>query len=76
METKTLAKVPAATHPETQPGHVPRFQIYRQSRAGSFMAELKTDSPTAAVEMFAIMSPAFDGGEIVFGTTGSAGFLR
>ncbi len=28
------------------------------------MAELKTDSPTEAVEMFAIMSPAFDGGEI------------
>lgn len=28
------------------------------------MPELKTDSPTEAVEMFAIMSPAFDGGEI------------
>lgn len=64
MKTKTLATVPAATHPETQPVHVPRFQIYRQSRAGNFMAELKTDSPTEAVEMFAIMSPAFDGGEI------------
>lgn len=64
MKTKTLATVPAATHPETQPVHVPRFQIFRQSRAGNFMAELKTDSPTEAVEMFAIMSPAFDGGEI------------
>ena len=64
MKSNTLATVPAAIHPETQPVHVPRFQIYRQSRAGNFMAELKTDSPTEAVEMFAIMSPAFDGGEI------------
>jgi hypothetical protein len=28
------------------------------------MAELKSDSPTEAVEIFAITSPAFDGGEI------------
>lgn len=64
MKTKMLAKVPAATHPEIQPIHVPRFQIYRQSRIGHIMAELKTDSPTEALEMFAIISPAFDGGAI------------
>lgn len=64
MKTKTLAPQPAASRHETQPAHAPRYQIYRQGRAGNFMAELKTDSPTEAVEMFAIMSPAFDGGEI------------
>ena len=38
--------------------------MFRQARAGNFMAEFKTDSATQAVEMFAIMAPAFDGGEI------------
>lgn len=64
MKTKTLAPQLAAPHPETHLAHAPRYQIYRQGRAGNFMAELKTDSPMEAVEMFAIMSPAFDGGEI------------
>ncbi len=44
--------------------HASRYQIFRQARAGNFMAEFKTDSATQAVEMFAIMAPAFDGGEI------------
>lgn len=64
MKTKTLAPQPAGAAHENQPAHAPRYQIYRQGKAGNFMAELKTDSPTEAVEMFAIMSPAFDGGEI------------
>ena len=42
----------------------PRYQIYRQARAGNFMPEFKTDSPVEAVEMFALMAPAFDGGAI------------
>ena len=44
--------------------HASRYQIFRQARAGNFMAEFKTDSAAQAVEMFAIMAPAFDGGEI------------
>ncbi len=64
MKTKTLAPLPASSVHENQPADAPRYQIFRQGRAGNFMAELKTDSPTEAVEMFAIMSPAFDGGEI------------
>lgn len=44
--------------------HAPRYQIFRQARAGNYMAEVKTDSPTEAVAMFAIMSPAYDGGDI------------
>lgn len=44
--------------------HTSRYQIYRQARAGNYMLEVKTDSPTEAVAMFAIMSPAYDGGDI------------
>ena len=44
--------------------HEPRYQIFRQARAGNFMPEFKTDSSTEAVEMFAIMTPAFEGGAI------------
>jgi len=64
MKTKMLAPQQAVRRHEPQPRHTPRYHIYRQGRAGNFMAELKTDSPTEAIEMFAIMSPAFDGGEI------------
>ena len=48
----------------TTPAHEPRYQIYRQARAGNFMPEFKTDSAREAVEMFAIMTPAFEGGAI------------
>jgi hypothetical protein len=44
--------------------HEPRYQIYRQARAGNFMPEFKTDSAVEAVEMFALIAPAFDGGAI------------
>lgn len=44
--------------------HASRSQIFRQVCAGNFMAEFKTDSVAQAVEMFAIVAPAFDGGEI------------
>lgn len=44
--------------------HGSRYQIFRQARAGNYMLEVKTDSPTEAVGMFAIMSPAYDGGDI------------
>ena len=44
--------------------HTERFQIFRQARAGNFMPEFRTNSATEAVEMFSIMAPAFDGGEI------------
>jgi hypothetical protein len=46
------------------PNHEPRYQIFRQARAGNFMPEFKTDSAIEAVEMFALMAPAFDGGAI------------
>jgi len=64
MKTKTLAPQPAASVQEIRPAHAPRYQIFRQIRSGNFVPEFKTDSPAQAVEMFAIMSPAFDGGEI------------
>ena len=44
--------------------HTERFQIFRQARAGNFMPEFRTNYAPKAVEMFSIMAPAFDGGEI------------
>jgi len=66
MKTNTLALAPqaGATRQETQPVHEPRYQIFRQARAGNFMPEFKTDSAIEAVEMFALIAPAFDGGAI------------
>ena len=43
---------------------LPRFQIYRQTRAGIYMFEFKTDSAIEAVEAFLNQSPAFEGGEL------------
>ena len=42
----------------------PRFQIYRQTRTGAYIAEFKTDSAAEAVEAFLNHSPAFEGGEL------------
>lgn len=64
MKTNTLAPQTGATRVEPQSQHEPRYQIYRQARAGNFMPEFKTDSPVEAVEMFALIAPAFDGGAI------------
>ena len=64
MKTKTLAPQPPASVHEIPLSYAPRCQIYRQGSAGNFMAELKTDSPYEAVEMFVIISPAFEGGGI------------
>ena len=64
MKTKTLAPLPVSPSHAPQSAHEPRYQIYRQARAGNFMAEFKTDSPVEAVEMFGLMAPAFDGGAI------------
>jgi hypothetical protein len=43
---------------------LPRFQIYRQTRTGTYIAEFKTDSAAEAVEAFLNHSPAFEGGEL------------
>src|SRR4051812_14840740 len=43
---------------------LPRFQIYRQTRAGTYMFEFKTDSAIEAVEAFLNQTPAFEGGEL------------
>jgi hypothetical protein len=51
----------AAAHSETEQ---PRFQIYRQTRAGNYRVEFSTDSPVKAVETFLAESPAFDGGDM------------
>lgn len=64
MKTNTLAPQSGASRVDPQPAREPRYQIYRQARAGNFMPEFKTDSPMEAVEMFALMAPAFDGGAI------------
>jgi len=60
----TMNEIDGVRAVATTPAHEPRYQIYRQARAGNFMPEFKTDSAREAVEMFAIMAPAFDGGAI------------
>lgn len=41
-----------------------RFQIYRQTRAGSYVAGFKSDSAWEAIEAFLSTTPLFDGGEL------------
>ena len=48
------AKLPAAG----------RFQIYRESRGGSFVPGFSTDSDAEIIEAFMIQMPAYDGGDI------------
>lgn len=43
---------------------VSRYQIYRQTRTGTYPVEFKTDSAAEAVGAFLNMSPAFEGGEL------------
>lgn len=64
MQTNTLAPRTGGPRVEPQSQHEPRYQIYRQALAGNFLPEFKTDSPVEAVEMFALIAPAFDGGAI------------
>lgn len=64
MKTNTLAPQSGALRPGSQPDREPRYQIFRQARAGNFMPEFRTNSAVEAVEMFALMAPAFDGGAI------------
>jgi len=40
------------------------YQIYQQTRAGTFIAGFRTESASAAVEAFLLQTPAFEGGEI------------
>lgn len=63
MKTNSLAPRSTAARPELQ-SREPRYQIFRQAPAGNFMPGFKTDSAAEAVEMFALMAPAFDGGAI------------
>jgi hypothetical protein len=60
----TMNGLDSARAVATTPTREPRYQIYRQAGAGNFMPEFKTDSAREAVEMFAIMTPAFEGGAI------------
>lgn len=64
MKIQPFAIRSALSLHESQTVAPTRYHIYRQARAGNYMLELKTDSAKEAVEMFAIMSPAYDGGEI------------
>ncbi|AHF89864.1 hypothetical protein OPIT5_06120 [Opitutaceae bacterium TAV5] len=41
-----------------------RFQIYRQTRAGSYVVGFQSDSATEAIEAFLSATPLFDGGEL------------
>lgn len=41
-----------------------RYQIYRQTRTGTYTVEFKTDSAAEVVEAFLNQSPAFEGGEL------------
>ena len=43
---------------------LPRYQIYRQTRGGTYTIEFKTNSAIEAVEAFLTQSPAFEGGEL------------
>lgn len=48
----------------TEAATVSRYQIYRQTRTGTYMVEFKTDSAAEAVEAFLNQAPAFEGGEL------------
>lgn len=50
--------------PANEAAALPRFQIYRQTRTGTYLSEFKTDSAIEAVEAFLNQSPAFEGGEL------------
>lgn len=41
-----------------------RYQIYRQTRTGTYTVAFKTDSAVEAVEAFLNQSPAFEGGGV------------
>ena len=41
-----------------------RYQIYRQTRTGTYTVAFKTDSAAEAVEAFLNQAPAFEGGEL------------
>lgn len=63
MKNMTASELFApSTNPEA--ATLPRFQIYRQTRPGTYIAEFKTDSAAEAVEAFLNHSPAFEGGEL------------
>lgn len=63
MENMTASELFAPpANPEA--AALPRFQIYRQTRTGAYIAGFKTDSAAEAVEAFLNHSPAFEGGEL------------
>lgn len=41
-----------------------RYQIYRQTRSGSYVADFQSDSASDAIESFLSATPLFDGGEL------------
>lgn len=60
--TPSPKQIAPSANPET--ATLSRYQIYRQTRSGTYTGEFKTDSPACAVEAFRNQSPAFEGGEI------------
>ena len=60
--TPSTKQIAPPANAETAP--VARYQIYRQTRTGTYTGEFKTDSPAGAVEAFRNQSPAFEGGEL------------
>jgi hypothetical protein len=64
METKLIA----SRHAAGRTGYgtcQPRFEIYRQARAGNYQSVFNADSAAAAVGAFLSVSPAFEGGELI-----------
>lgn len=41
-----------------------RFQIYRQTRSGNYVAGFQSESASEAIEAFLSATPLFDGGEL------------
>ena len=60
--TPSLKQIAPPANAET--ATVSRYQIYRQTRTGTYTGEFKTDSAAGAVEAFRNQSPAFEGGEL------------
>lgn len=61
---KTLTKLTTEMFGAANGLKASRFQIYRQTRAGSYVAGFQSNSASDAIEAFLSATPLFDGGEL------------
>ena len=60
--TNSQKQIALPTHAEA--ATVSRYQIFRETRTGTYPVEFKANSAAVAVEAFLNQSPAFEGGEL------------